>query len=678
MKKMKSISLICLICGVFLNVLSVLAQTTAGTVISNTAKYTYVDPASNTHNGTSNTVTVTVPKVAGIALTPDGTTVPNMVPGQTSTLTFTLTNSSNYPEVMTFPASGAGAVVSGPVTVTAFFVDANSNGVLDPGETDLLTATSTPSMAPNTSLPIVVKIQANAGATPGSSVSVSVGDSSTGSPTYDNQPNVASANGVTTTDATAVNGIREAKGTITTTIEKDAMIAITLNAPTGPVTVGDTMTYTVQDCNSGDRAATSITLSGAPVAAATGVFIFVPIPNDTVLRSGQSFPAGTLYSTDPLSVAPTAANWATTAPATLSTVTRLAFNIGNSLAAGACTPNIPFDVIVQPTASPSRPISIIADTMATNSLNNPITDQSGDSAPNAGDGNANFNEGPQPGTIDGNGIIQTTPVVVTVAVLNGPTGTPGATGPTSNNDDYTNKSQLTGILAPTGGTTTSAATITFNNTLQNTGNANDSFVLTTPTVPAGSTVEISLDNGTTWTTVSGGASVTTAVLAPNATQNYQVRVTLPTGQPVLTGFDTVIKATSVADPTKSNNTIDRIYTGYLSLVKTSTVTNSTGIGAPTDAVPGAVIQYNIVYSNISSGGGTGSISLAASNVVITEDGNAAPNNWGANTTQVVGSASDTNSGTITGDTAGSAVLTDTVASLAAGASGTFTFKRTIK
>ncbi|MBS1807494.1 MAG: hypothetical protein JST84_04815 [Acidobacteria bacterium] len=675
--KIKALFFLCLICGVFL--LQAFAQTAtpAGTVISNTAKYTYTDPAANTHNGTSNTVTVTVLKVAGITITPDAGTVPNLVPGQSATLTFTLTNTGNYPEVMTFPAAGAGAVVSGPVTVTAMFADTNGNGVLDAGETNLLTSTTTPSLNPNISLPVVVKITANAAATPGASVSVTLGDATTGSPSFDNQPNVASANGITTTDATAVNGIREALGSITTAIEKDAMIAITLTAPTGPVTVGDTMTYTLQDCNSGNRAATSITLPGAPVAAATGVFIFAPIPNDTVLRSGQTFPAGTLYTTDPLSVAPTAAAWTTTPPATLASVTRIAFNIGNSLAAGACTAIIPFDVVVQPTASPSRPISIIADTFATNSLNQPITDQSGDAAPNAGDGNANFNEGPAAGTIDGNGVIQTTPVTVNVSVLNGPAGTPGATGPTSNNDDYTNKSQLTGIQVPSGNTT-AAATIVFNNTLQNTGNSNDSFVLSTPTVPAGSTVEISLDGGTTWTTVSGGATVTTGVLAPNATQNYQVRVTIPTGQSVLTGFDTIIKATSTNDPTKSNNTIDRIYTGYLKLVKTSSISNSTGIGAATDPVPGAQIIYNVQYSNLASTGGTGSVTLNATNIVITEDGNAAPNNWGSTTTQVVGSATDTNSGTLTGDVAGSSVLTDTVASLAAGASGTFSFKRMIK
>ena len=49
--------------------------------------------------------------------------------------------------------------------------------------------------------------------------------------------------------------------------------------------------------------------------------------------------------------------------------------------------------------------------------------------------------------------------------------------------------------------------------------------------------------------------------------------------------------------------------------------------------------------------GSGNSSLTASNIVITEDGAAGANNWATYTTQVVGSASDTNStgtpGTIT-------------------------------
>jgi hypothetical protein len=63
--------------------------------------------------------------------------------------------------------------------------------------------------------------------------------------------------------------------------------------------------------------------------------------------------------------------------------------------------------------------------------------------------------------------------------------------------------------------------------------------------------------------------------------------------------------------------------------------------------------------------------------LITENGSVAPNNWATFTDHLVG-ATDTLSGTITGDTAGSNLLTDLVPSVTPGQSGVFTFKRTIK
>jgi hypothetical protein len=93
-----------------------------------------------------------------------------------------------------------------------------------------------------------------------------------------------------------------------------------------------------------------------------------------------------------------------------------------------------------------------------------------------------------------------------------------------------------------------------------------------------------------------------------------------------------------------------------------------------------VITYSINYQNVSSkavAGGNGNVQLAASNIVITEDGTAGTNNWATYTDHVVG-ATDSLGGTITGDAVGSTLLTDTVASLAAQQSGVFSFKRQIK
>lgn len=264
------------------------------------------------------------------------------------------------------------------------------------------------------------------------------------------------------------------------------------------------------------------------------------------------------------------------------------------------------------------------------------------------------------------------------AILNGPSGQPGAIGPgPSTNTDYTNMA-----VSPTATSTP----IVFNNTLRNTGNAADTFQLTAPSVPTGSTVEISLDGGTTWTTVATGGtpggSVTTGSVAANADLNYKVRVTLPAGVTALSASDTTIQAASVNTPASTNSTIDRIYAGYLQLVKTATVNNTTGVGAATDPVPGAEITYVITYTNVAtSGGGTGNVDLAAELIVITEDGDAGANNW-ASTTNHVATPVDSRGSTVTTSNSTGAVANgkyvDTVGTLPAGQNGTLTIRRIIK
>jgi hypothetical protein len=173
--------------------------------------------------------------------------------------------------------------------------------------------------------------------------------------------------------------------------------------------------------------------------------------------------------------------------------------------------------------------------------------------------------------------------------------------------------------------------------------------------------------------VSGGGSVSLAI-AHAASANINVRVTAPAGQTVLTGYDSIIRATSVATPASFNKTIDRLYTGFVRLDKAFTVLNA-GVGQSTDPVPGAVITYNITYTNVSSSNGDANcVKLTASNMVITEDGLAAPNNWGTYTTNS-GSPSDSGSGTVA--TVSATKYTDTVASLGPGAFAVFTFKRSI-
>lgn len=378
-------------------------------------------------------------------------------------------------------------------------------------------------------------------------------------------------------------------------------------------------------------------------------------------------------STDPLQ-----AVYTTTPPGDLSQVTRVAFNVGATLEVGATSASIPMVVTIT-TTNASNVIYQIGDAFARNSVAATITDQSGDLTRNAGDGNANFNEGAQNGNIDGDGIQQQTTLQASGAVYIGPNNAPDATGPTDRNDDYTNRSVTTGIagVAP-GGVTTANGTIVYWNTVQNTGNANDTFALSVPVLPAGFTVRVSIDNGASYVQVQPGNGVVSLAVPFGQSRSVLTEVTAPAGLAVLQGYDSVLRATSTNSPGVFNETINRVYTGFLRLDRTATVTNTTGGGGASDPVPGADIEFVITYTNVSSGGGgSTNLQLSATNIVITENGNEAPNNWGATTAQVVGSASDTRGGTINGDTAGSVTLTDTVPTLGAGQTGTFRFKRKI-
>ncbi len=675
------IALLAIACATFAQV-QAQTQTPGGTQINNQASASYTDGNGNSFNTVSNTVTVTVANVSGLTITPDAGSTPTVVAGQQNVdFVFRVTNTGNFSDQVRFLANGGSIRVVGPGTIqSAVIVGPNTNILTNSSAVD------SASIAQNGYIDVRVRVNINSNAAPNSTVQVILGDApqnGAGDTTYDNVAvsGAPSANEVRTVSTSSVNGQREARGDMTATVENDAQLQVALTAPAGPVALGSNINYSMQTCNVGQRTVSSMTLGGT-----NGVFIVAPIPAGTSLASGQTFPAGTLYTTSPLSTAPSAATWTNTAPGTLSSVTRVAFNVGGSLAVGACSSSVSMQVTIT-TTNATTPIYEIVDTFGNNSVGAQITDQSGDAASNRGDGNANFDEPLPSGTPNTlQGVQQQTLLQQLGGVLIGPNGHPDAAY-TNTNDDYTNRSTNAGITGiPPGGVTNAAdgaAGVVFTNTLKNTGNADDTFTLTAPTVPAGFTVEISTNGGTSYTDVTSGGSTTVAV-AYNSTAQILVRVkSTSAGKAVLTGFDSVIQAASGITPANTNKTIDRYYTGFVKLEKTYTINNTTNVGGASDAVPGAEITYTITYTNVASTGGTNCSTLTANSLVITEDGNASPNNWASNnglpsaTDHVVG-ATDSRGNTINGDVAGSNVITDNVTQLPAGEFGTFTFKRRIR
>jgi len=153
-----------------------------------------------------------------------------------------------------------------------------------------------------------------------------------------------------------------------------------------------------------------------------------------------------------------------------------------------------------------------------------------------GDGNANFDEGSQPGNSDGNGVSQADRLQRRARSCSDH-WEGGATGPNSNNDDFTNRSVTTGIgNVPPGGITTAAGTLVFANTCRNSGNANDPFALTVPTVPAGSPSRSALTAASLTPPCSRQWQRQLAAVAFGTSTNFLTRITAPAVLSVFTGL----------------------------------------------------------------------------------------------------------------------------------------------
>ncbi len=298
-------------------------------------------------------------------------------------------------------------------------------------------------------------------------------------------------------------------------------------------------------------------------------------------------------------------------------------------------------------------------------------------------------------------------------LLNGPDGDPAAVGPVDNNDDYTNaSSDVPAGLGPND-PIPAVDPVTFNNTVQNpntTGfiqdvtiepisptqaeNADESSTTgqygTNADIPDQTTVTIFYDGGTpgnaaddqtaTYTFNAGtglfeltaGTPVNVGQMNAGDVVDYDVTVQLPPG--VVTPLDEVpipIVAFPDDDPendgingdpsddangtrgfsdeTTNNITIDRVYTGFMELVKEARILDTDGTTVIEDwtqtitseVEPDQFIEYRISYKNISSPQvGSGNVGLTAYEFEVIEDGNdidvntvsGADNNWATVTT----------------------------------------------
>jgi hypothetical protein len=277
-------------------------------------------------------------------------------------------------------------------------------------------------------------------------------------------------------------------------------------------------------------------------------------------------------------------------------------------------------------------------------------------------------------TADGEYLLVSFKLAQPPSLKNGPLNQPTAVGPTTDQDDFTNKS----TAIPGNQATFDPASVVFTNTVINTSDLPRDIkvipqVKNAADLPNGTVVTLenfsgraafSYQNGVftpifnpqTNTTPSALVLANVGVGAINQ-KNYTVYIDLPVGTPnqakayplqLLAFVDT--NNDNIPGTTEASNiTIDRVYTGFIRVTKESrlldetkkplsgdanfcTATSTGGSITKVTGSPGQFIEYCIRYENISEPAlGTGNKVLAATGFTLTENGNAGVNNWGNST-----------------------------------------------
>lgn len=499
-----------------------------------------------------------------------------------------------------------------------------------------------------------------------------------------------------------------------------------------------------------------------PSTVWNGITPTVPNSNWTPVYAIDSAATGT---ENPLNIV-----WSTTPPP-VGAVARIGFiydaAVNGALPPGTVLNNFDFGVITNglpPTGGTVANIGQVFGQTNGDPANNLVYDESGDQDPNNYDDGvfppnpvvSDFVANPQTGAADPNdpstgnnqgvgpngesNVVTVTAIPPTTsALLNGPNSVPNASGPTNDQDDFTNAAATVDVVGVQGSLTNPAPVI-ITNTLSNSATTNldtvtllpfapdsaraltggvfgmdrDSDTSLNDEIPDGTLVTIALGGQSATYTYSGGAytltngsPVVVGQLLPNATANYSVTIDLPPGTPQLQGYTVPILAFvdnnastdfNSATETVYNLTNNRVYPGFVRLVKEARLLDANGNqlqpfgqNPAFRAQPGQIIEYRVSYQNISEAQpptGGGNVLLVGNNLVITEDGNDGTNTWALITQHQLGTAISRgtiaffNAATALGSTdpASNTVVTryiNTVPSIPPQGTGSLTFKRQV-
>jgi len=213
------------------------AGTPAGTVITNFATGEYKDANGNAMASvTSNSVTTTVTQVAGVDISDISNST--TAPGGSATYAATITNTGNGTD--TIDLSVVEVEQNGGDHTVTIYLDDNGNGVLDPGETTVVSATS--ALAADAEYDVIILVQNNSEPNSGSDGS-SVDITFTGTSQFDSN----------------VSDDEEFTSTVSA-----AELVVTISVDNDSPQPGDVVTVTITGTNNGSSTAEDVVFS-API-----------------------------------------------------------------------------------------------------------------------------------------------------------------------------------------------------------------------------------------------------------------------------------------------------------------------------------------------------------------------------------------------------------------------------
>lgn len=282
----------------------------AGVVIENTASATYTSN-SVTQTIDSNTVSLRVDEVLDVAVVSlESGSVPVATTG---TLRFNVTNTGNGPEAFVLTADPAMAGNDYNVTVSGLAIDVNGNGVFDSGiDTTLANGATTPLIAADDSLNLLVLVSIPAAAAPNATSKVQLDAVAT---TGSGAPGTVIA-GVGAGGGDAVVG--------SSTASTSAQATLTVNK----TIVSLVKSATITDPFGGNRPVPTAVITYSITANVTGT------GTATGLGITDLIPAGTTYQTGTLTAEGAPLSDATDGDAGRASATGIAVQLGD-VAAGA-------------------------------------------------------------------------------------------------------------------------------------------------------------------------------------------------------------------------------------------------------------------------------------------------------------------------------------------------------